>query len=524
MNRKVSFCWVFRARDFLALCKMVSKLSLMVTDLPGGPESTPAGAPISSDRGAERRARAGLPETCLQEVMLNNPPASVGLQLRLTGFILAIAAMVGLIAWTAQDAWRRAGELREKLTAVQLQSFQIADHIQEQVLQLDTSVLRYGIYHDVAAWKHFQHASQALDHWIDDQREVLLSEDERTTLDLINTNYDFYMAAAHEIGARVQANAPASIGLKSFSDFEKQSQNMLKLGYQLAKAHRASMDSFLRDSKRSLGYLRFVLVTSLALLLAAGAGLAVVVYGEMIAPLRVKLVESQALVERQEKLASLGMLAAGVAHEIRNPLTAIKAWLFIQQKHTDPGSLERAEAEVISNEINRLERLVKEVLLFARPSEPALSTVTAAQPLQQVQTLLAPELKKSNIELILETCVPNQIRIDLQQIQQVLINLIQNAAESIHRDGTVSLRARSGTKRLADRPSEVVILEVSDNGKGIPPEVEKRLFDPFFTTKEAGTGLGLSIAARIIEKHGGALQYQTQMNRGTTFGIVLPRA
>ena len=85
------------------------------------------------------------------------------------------------------------------------------------------------------------------------------------------------------------------------------------------------------------------------------------------------------------------------------------------------------------------------------------------------------------------------------------------------------MRARLDTKRLADRPTEVVILEVADTGKGIPPEVQKRLFDPFFTTKDSGTGLGLSIAARIVEKHGGALQYQTQLNRGTTFGIVLPR-
>jgi signal transduction histidine kinase len=105
----------------------------------------------------------------------------------------------------------------------------------------------------------------------------------------------------------------------------------------------------------------------------------------------------------------------------------------------------------------------------------------------------------------------------------VLINLVQNAAESIGRDGTVTLRVRLDASRLGDRTRDVVILDVSDTGSGIPPEVEKRLFDPFFTTKEAGTGLGLSIAARIVEKHGGALQYQTQVNRGTTFGIVLPR-
>jgi signal transduction histidine kinase len=451
-------------------------------------------------------------------------PSSFGIKFRLGAFILAIAGMVGIIAWTAQNAWRRGGELRERLTAVQLKSFQIADHIQETILELNNSVLRFGAYHDTNAWTHFQSASRQLDRWIDDQRAVLSTESERHLLDLINTNYDFYIAAARDIENRVRTSAQASIGLKDFADFEKQSQKLLKQGFVLADAHRESMDSFLDDSKRSLGYLRFLLVTSLALLLAAGAGLAVVVYGELIAPLRVRLVESQALMERQEKLASLGMLAAGVAHEIRNPLTAIKAWLFIQQKHLDPAAPERADAEIIGNEISRLERIVKEVLLFARPSEPNLTTVPAEKALEQVRTLLAPELKKSNIQLVLEGSNEACVRIDLQQIQQVLINLIQNAAESIGREGTVTLRVRTTTKRLVDRVGEVVILEVSDTGKGITPQVEKRLFDPFFTTKDAGTGLGLSIAARIVEKHGGALQYQTQINRGTTFGVVLPRA
>jgi signal transduction histidine kinase len=450
--------------------------------------------------------------------------SNVGIKFRLAAFIVAIAGMVAIIAWTAHNAWRRGGELREKLTDVQLKSFQIADHIQETILELNNSVLRYGVYHDTNAWAHFQTASRELDHWIDDQRAVLSTDSEKHFLDLINTNYDFYMAAAHQIDDRVQNSFSASIGLKDFADFEKQSQRLLKLGFVLADAHRESMDSFLADSKKALGYLRFLLVTSLALLLAAGVGLAIVIYGELIAPLQVRLVESQALMDRQEKLASLGMLAAGVAHEIRNPLTAIKAWLFIQQKHLEPGSAERADADIIGNEISRLERIVKDVLLFARPSEPDLATVPAEAPLRQVQALLAPQLQRANIQLALEDSTDASIRVDLQQIQQVLINLIQNAAESIGNNGTVTLRTRTATKRLADRVGDVVILEVSDTGKGIPPKVEKRLFDPFFTTKEAGTGLGLSIAARIVEKHGGALQYQTQINRGTTFGIVLPRA
>jgi signal transduction histidine kinase len=137
--------------------------------------------------------------------------------------------------------------------------------------------------------------------------------------------------------------------------------------------------------------------------------------------------------------------------------------------------------------------------------------------------LLQPEFEKAKIQIVLAEMVTDPIRIDLGQIKQVLLNLVRNAAESIGENGTVTLRARLDDKRLSDRHQEVVILEVSDTGKGIPPEAEKRLFDPFFTTKDFGTGLGLPIAARIVEKHQGALQYQTQPDRGTTFGIILPR-
>src|ERR1041384_6471688 len=197
---------------------------------------------------------------------------SGGIKFRLAAFILAIVAMVALIAWTAQSAWRRGGELREKLTAVQLKSFQIADQFEQTILELNNRVLRYGVYHKPDDWAHFGAASTNLDHWIDEQRPILSSEKEKHILDLINTNYDYYLAAAHTIEGIVRTNSQSSLPLVEFANFETQSRGLLKLGFQLADAHRESMDSFLADSNKALSYLRFLLVAALGFLLAAGGG------------------------------------------------------------------------------------------------------------------------------------------------------------------------------------------------------------------------------------------------------------
>lgn len=208
----------------------------------------------------------------------------------------------------------------------------------------------------------------------------------------------------------------------------------------------------------------------------------------------------------------------------RNPLTAVGVRLHSLHRAVKADSSALEDVTVISNEMTRLERIVKDFLNFARPSDPQLTVVPAAGLLRELHALLKPQLDEAGIQVKLDLRASDLVRVDVHQIKQVLINLARNAAESISGLGTVTLRVRADTVALRGRPAPVVILEVSDTGKGIPPDVQKRLFDPFFTTKEGGTGLGLPIAARIVEKHGGAFQFQTELNRGTTFGVVLPKA
>jgi signal transduction histidine kinase len=191
-------------------------------------------------------------------------------------------------------------------------------------------------------------------------------------------------------------------------------------------------------------------------------------------------------------------------------------------KKTIPAVAQDEDAVIIGNEISRLERIVKDFLQFARPSEPKLARISAADIMKDVHELLRPQLEASAIHLQMRPLNGADIHADQEQLKQVLINLIQNSAENIGRNGAVILSMREDAIELGGRERPAVIIAVEDSGKGIAPEVEARLFDPFFSTKEGGTGLGLAISSRIIEKHGGILRYETKLNHGTTFEIVMP--
>jgi signal transduction histidine kinase len=452
---------------------------------------------------------------------------------RLVLLLGAIVAVAGLILWGVQSSLSNISQLEERFTNGYLDSFRRADDFENHLLRLNNSILRYAAWREPAMRNEFEDASTNLNSWIDrydvrtnktiqaDSNDELRPK-ERQLFQKLNGAFDEYLRAAQAVRTnQPPAKLPAEAAAQ-FNEFECQSTNLLGLGIQLADAHHEAQQAFLDDVNHSLTILRASLFAGVVLLLLLVAVLGVVLYHDLIAPLRTKLVRSEELLLRQEKLATLGTLAAGIAHEIRNPLTSVKARLYTLGKHIQGNEAGVADAAIIANEITRLERIVQAVLQFARPSEPQLKAVHAHELLREVQTLMATTLEKDGVQLFVESGPELQVMMDSALIKQVLINLVRNAAEAIDGAGTVTLRARRDQVALLGQERAVAVLEVSDTGRGIPSEVEKRLFDPFFTTKEAGTGLGLSIAERVVEKHGGALQYQTQVGRGTTFGIVLP--
>ena len=447
---------------------------------------------------------------------------------RLVFLVAALSVVAALSLGVVQQSWIRFNSLEHRLTSALLESFRLAEDFQTRLQRLNNNMLRFVASREPSALAEFQSASTTLDQWIDqhdphlNKESNLTTEQERQLFFQIHAAYGDYLLAANQVLANSQPAVVKAEAFAQLEQIEQQSQRLLTLGPQLADAHRQAQKSFLGKANRELGFLRGFMITSVIVMIVLGGALGVVIYRDLIAPLRVRLVQSEALLERQEKLVTLGTLAAGIAHEIRNPLTSIKARLYTLGKHIKGNPAGLTDTDVISDEIARLERIVQDVLSFARPAEPQRVLVHADTPLLEVHSLMAATLANSGVRLVLEPAEKIFASMDVALIKQVLINLIRNAAEAIEGGGTVTLRVRADRVALQGTERAVAILEVADTGKGIPPEIEKRLFDPFFTTKEAGTGLGLSIAMRIVEKNGGLLQYQTQAGRGTTFGIVLP--
>lgn len=233
---------------------------------------------------------------------------------------------------------------------------------------------------------------------------------------------------------------------------------------------------------------------------------------------------------QSDRLASLGQLSASVAHEINNPLSGVLNLSKLMQRIlTDDGvpasrvqEFRRYLSQVI-NETARVGRIVSDLLAFSRRSKPQSKRTDLNEIVRNTISLLSHKLKLSNVE-VEENLAPDlpAVRCDGSQMQQVVINLVMNGAEATQPRGNGKVIVRTSTRS----DEKTAVLEVEDNGEGIPPEFLSKIFDPFFTTKGEGkgVGLGLSVVYGIVEAHGGELEVNSSLGRGTVFTVTLPLA
>jgi signal transduction histidine kinase len=442
---------------------------------------------------------------------------------RLALFATAILGVSALLGWRAWVAWAETGRLAALGPALD-HGIDLAEHYKIGVLEVNHALARYGITGRADERARFMELRSNLHQWIDARAAEPRPDSDRAILGRIQKAFRIFESDADEILATHQNAGTRLEPVQLIDRLESGSLSLLAFATELEHNHRSVLNTYLADAEDSIGTLHSFTIGSLLTLLTLIGCLGAFVWHDLIAPLHTSLQESRLALERREKLASLGVLAAGVAHEIRNPLTSIKARAFTLSRCLKPGSDEHGDASVITSEISRLERIVDDFLRFSRPGDPCPRLILAGPVFKDLARLLEPEASRRNVRLVLGDLDDTPFPADPEQLKQVLINLIRNSLEASPRGSAVTLSAQTGHLRSGRRPLPVMQIAVSDSGPGIPEDVQRRLFDPFFTTKPSGTGLGLSIGVRIIEGHGGSLSYQTHPDRGTTFTIHLPLA
>ena len=238
-----------------------------------------------------------------------------------------------------------------------------------------------------------------------------------------------------------------------------------------------------------------------------------------VADMRTSLTLSQRRLIDAEKLASIGKLAAGVAHEIRSPLTSLKLRLYSLQKAFQSHQRHK-DFELVSEEITRLDNIVTNFLEFSRPRPLNLHKCRLDELLDKTLELMHYKLEAANItvQMQIEPDLPS-VMADSQQLQQVFVNLLNNSIDVLAGGGVVHISAQQNNELPGECRTKVLI---SDNGPGISDDIQDRIFEPFFGTKKDSTGLGLWIAKRIMVQHKGSIGLKESTSSGTIFALWIP--
>ena len=235
------------------------------------------------------------------------------------------------------------------------------------------------------------------------------------------------------------------------------------------------------------------------------------------------LKQSQDTLRRADRLSSLGLLTAGLAHEIRNPLVAIRTFTQLLPERFDDAEFREGFQQLALKEVDRICGLINDLLSFARPSKPNVAPENVNDVVDNIVRILETQAKEKSVGIAREfgENLP-KVWIDREQMKQVFMNLILNAIQAMKEGGSISISTRSVSRNGAEPSGDFVQVEVRDTGVGIPEENLQHIFDPFFTSKDEGSGLGLAVSHQIVQEHGGFVTVESQIGKGTAFFVHVP--
>jgi signal transduction histidine kinase len=235
------------------------------------------------------------------------------------------------------------------------------------------------------------------------------------------------------------------------------------------------------------------------------------------------LKQSQDTLRRADRLSSLGLLTAGLAHEIRNPLVAIRTFTQLLPERYDDAEFREGFQGLALKEVDRICGLITDLLSFARPSKPNVAPEDMSDVVDGIARILESQAKEKGVEIVRDFGgnLP-KVWIDREQMKQVFMNLILNAIQAMKDGGSIVVSTRLYSRDQAGEARQFVQVEIRDTGIGIPEDNLEHIFDPFFTNKDEGSGLGLSISHQIVQEHGGYITVESKLERGTAFFVNLP--
>jgi len=339
--------------------------------------------------------------------------------------------------------------------------------------------------------------------WFDKADEVALIEKEKEALKEIARLYIHYdglrsqVINFYRLGNFEEAKRLLLSEVKDYLDqLHEECENLLLINEELiAQAQ--------KGTERFIFRIRLAVWFTIGIAIALGSALGFLIFRTI----------TKRLLEI-EKMASLGKLSATVAHEIRNPLTAIKIRTQALKGEVQERSQWREDLEVIEEEILRLEKIVSDFVILAKPSKLNLNRESINGVIESAIEVLKPKIETQGIELRKYLGEDIGINLDREKIKQALLNLFMNSLEAMPEGGNLEVSTSLNRDYLE--------IKIKDSGRGLSKKGRRRLFEPFFTTKKDGLGLGLSVVKNIVEMHKGKIKIDSQENKGTVFNIILP--